>query len=546
MENSLSRVVDAMPGLVWTAFPDGAIDFVNQGWCAYTGLAPDECRDQGWEVAIHPEDLPALVERWRSVVASGESGEMKARMRRFDGMYRCFLMRANPLTDARGRLLKWCGVNTDIEDIMPGAARDASRWWPSSAGGAIVDGSPATATTAHLDDRADALTARLRRSEAHLAEAQRLSLTGSFGWKLASDEHFWSDETFRIFEYDVSTRITLRSILDRIHPADIHLVEQAIAQAAGPRDFDYECRLLMPGGTVKYIHVVARGARNPAGAIEYIGAVQDVTERRVSEQALNKIRSDLAHIARITSLGAVTASIAHEVNQPLSGIITNASTCLRMLAAEPPNVAGARETARRAIRDGNRAADVIARLRALFAKQETVTEAVDLNEAAREVIALLTNELRQSEVMVQANLAGDLPLVTGDRVQLHHVILNLLLNAKDAMNAVEDRPRRLLIHTERDGDDHVFLAVRDTGTGFDPRSAERLFHAFYSTKSGGMGIGLSVCRSIIESHRGRLTAAPNAGPGATFWFSIPCGPETRAKVLDWDMMTDAPRAIGQS
>jgi C4-dicarboxylate-specific signal transduction histidine kinase len=249
-----------------------------------------------------------------------------------------------------------------------------------------------------------------------------------------------------------------------------------------------------------------------------------VTQRRLSEDALGKARSDLAHVARVTSLGVLTAAIAHEVNQPLSGIITNASTCLRMLAANPPNVDGARETARRTIRDGNRASEVITRLRAMFGKKNTITESVDLNEAAREVIALSLNELQRNRVILQPELADDLPLVTGDRVQLQQVILNLLRNASDAMREIDDRPRELLIRTERDGADGVRLSVQDAGVGLEAQDADRLFEAFYTDKSDGMGIGLSVSRSIIESHRGRLWAMPNEGPGATFAFSIPRGP----------------------
>jgi signal transduction histidine kinase len=217
----------------------------------------------------------------------------------------------------------------------------------------------------------------------------------------------------------------------------------------------------------------------------------------------------------------LTASIAHEVNQPLSGIITNASTCLRMLAADPPNVDGARETARRTIRDGNRASDVITRLRALFSKQDAAAEAVDLNEAARKVIALSLSEIQRSRAILRQEFADGLPPVTGDRVQLQQVILNLLLNASDAMRDINDRPRLLVVRTEHDKNDHIRLSVQDAGTGFDPKGAAKLFDAFYTTKSGGMGIGLSVSRSIIESHRGRLWATPNDGAGATFAFSVP-------------------------
>jgi C4-dicarboxylate-specific signal transduction histidine kinase len=267
--------------------------------------------------------------------------------------------------------------------------------------------------------------------------------------------------------------------------------------------------------------MVAHATRDRDGRLEYIGAVQDVTQRQLSEEALSKARSELAHVARITSLGVLTASIAHEVNQPLSGIITNAGTCLRMLAADPPNVDGARETARRTIRDGNRASEVITRLRALYGRKDATIESVDLNEATREVLALSLSELQRNRILVQQELADGLPLVAGNRVQLQQVILNLLRNASDAMSAVDDRPRQLLIRTDGDEDDHVRLIVKDAGVGFAPQAADRLFESFYTTKNDGMGIGLSVSRSIIESHHGRLWATPNSGPGATFSFSIP-------------------------
>jgi signal transduction histidine kinase len=368
--------------------------------------------------------------------------------------------------------------------------------------------------------------AALKRSEAFLAEAQHLSSTGSFSWRVATDEITWSEQAYRIFEFDRRVPVTLKLIGSRVHPEDIPLLNEILDRARGDgSDLEYEHRLQMPDHSVKYLHIVAHGTRDQDGRLEYIGAIQDVTERRLSDEALSKVRSELARVARVTSLGALTASIAHEVNQPLSGIITNASTCLRMLAADPPNVDGARETARRTIRDGNRASDVITRLRALFGKKDTKTESVDLTEAAREVIALSLSELQRSRVILRAELAEDLPPVTGDRVQLQQVILNLLRNASDSMSGVDDRPRKLVIRTERDEDDRVRLTVQDTGVGFEPQAVGRLFEAFYTTKSGGMGIGLSVSRSIIESHRGRLWAAPNDGPGATFSFSIPRAPK---------------------
>ncbi len=357
----------------------------------------------------------------------------------------------------------------------------------------------------------------LKRSEAFLAEGQRLSRVGSFSWRLDTDEITFSEELYRIFEFDCDAAVMLEQIVGRVHPEDVPLLSEKI-------DLDYAIRLRMPDGRVKYLRTKSYGIRDRDGRLEHVGAIQDATEHRLSEEALAKVSSELAHVTRVSSLGVLTASIAHEINQPLSGIVTNASTCLRMLAADPPNVDGARETARRTIRDGNRASDVITRLRALCSKKETTIESLDLNEAIREVIALSLSELQRNRVILRTELADDLPLITGDRVQLQQVVLNLLRNASDAMSAVDDRPRHMVITTEREEGDRVRLTVQDAGVGLDPQAMDRLFEAFYTTKNDGMGMGLSVSRSIIERHHGRLWAAPNDGPGATFSFSIPCGP----------------------
>jgi signal transduction histidine kinase len=365
--------------------------------------------------------------------------------------------------------------------------------------------------------------AALKRSEAFLGEAQHLSRIGSFAWRMATNEINWSEQLYRIFEFDPQVTVTLELIGTRVHPEDLTLLQDMIERASSAAgDFQYEHRLLMPDRSVKYLHMIARGTRNEDGELEYIGAVQDVTSRRLSEEALGKARSELAHVARVMSLGALTASIAHEVNQPLSGIITNASTCVRMLDANPPNIDGARETMRRTIRDGHRASDVITRLRALFSRKDAATELVDLNEATREVIALALSDLQRNRVILKSELADELPIVEGDRVQLQQVMLNLLRNASDAMSRVDDRPRQLVIRTERDGDGSVRLSVQDAGVGFEPDSINKLFDSFYTTKGDGMGIGLSVSRSIIENHHGRLWAQLNDGPGATFLFSLPC------------------------
>jgi PAS domain S-box-containing protein len=363
-ERNLSLIINTMPVLAWSALPNGTVEFFNQRWLDYTGLSPEQAQGWGWTDAVHHDDLGQMSEYWQSIIVSGVPGEIEARLRRFDGDYRWFLFRADPMRGDAGAILKWYGTNTDIDD------------------------------------------------------------------------------------------------------------------------------------------------------------------RRRAEEALRNTQAELARMMRVMTIGQLTASIAHEVSQPLSGIITNASTCLRMLSSEPPNVDGARETVQRTIRDGKRATDVITRLRTLLSKKKIRIEQVDLNEAAREVIALLSDELQKNRVTVQQKLNDRLPPVKGDRVQLLQVILNLLRNASDAMITVNDRPRQLLIRTDADGN-HATVFVQDSGVGFDPEITDRLFESFFTTKQEGMGIGLSLSRSIVEAHSGRLWATRNEGPGATFAFSIPCdsGPQ---------------------
>jgi PAS domain S-box-containing protein len=362
-ELNLRQMTETIPEMLWSATPEGEIDYCNARLLDYTGFSPEEVMDNGWAKFLHPDDVDQTVRVWMSCIKTGAPYRVEVRnFHAADRTYRWCVASALPLLDREQRILKWHGTVVDMHD-----------------------------------------------------------------WKQTQEE-------------------------------------------------------------------------------------------------LRNTQAELAHMTRVMTMGELTASIAHEVNQPLSGIITNASTCLRMLNADPPNVEGARETARRTIRDGNRASDVITRLRALFDKKGCTTEPMDLNEAVQEVIALSLNRLERNQVVLRPELAGDLPFVTGDRVQLQQVILNLLQNASDAMSAVDDRPRQLLIRTESAEDDHVRLMVQDSGVGFDPQVVERLFEAFYTTKNGGMGIGLSVSRSIIEGHHGHLWAELNDGPGARFSFSIPRGP----------------------
>jgi len=312
-----------------------------------------------------------------------------------------------------------------------------------------------------------------------------------------------------------------------LHPDDVEQTARVwISCVTTGAPYRVEVRVFhRADGTYRWCVTNARPLLDQQGRIlKWHGTLVDMHDWKEAQEALRNTQAELAHMTRVMAMGELTAAIAHEINQPLSGIITNASTSLRMLAGDPPNVDGALETARRTIRDANRASDVITRLRGLYSKKEAAAESVDLNEATREVIALSLGVVQKDGVIPRTELAVDLPRVTGDRVQLQQVVLNLVRNALDAMSAVEGRPRELLIRTGRDEGDRVLLTVQDTGVGFQRESADRLFDPFYTTKTSGMGIGLSVSRSIIESHHGRLWAALNDGPGATFSFSIPCEP----------------------
>jgi PAS domain S-box-containing protein len=483
-ERDLRSIINTIPTAAWSTLPDGYCDFLNERWLSYAGLTAENGQGWGWGAAIHPGDLKELLEYWQSSLAAGTPVETEARMRRFDGAYRWFLFRANPLRDESGKIVKWYGVNIDIEERK----------------------------------RAEV---ELKRAYDSFADGQRLSQTGNFTADIAADEQIWSAELYRIFEFDPATKIRMQMVRDFIHPEDLPTFEAHFARSLGGSDFDLAYRIVTSSGKVKHVHSIGRLVdRVDDSRPLFIGAIQEVTDSKIAEEALNRARSELARVTRITAMSALTASIAHEVSQPLVGIVTNASTCLRMLDGDPPNIDGARETVRRTLRDGKRASDVITRLRALFSKKGLALEPLDLNEVTREVIALSLSDLQQNRVTLRLELADNLPLVTGDRVQLQQVILNLLRNASDAMASVEGRPRELLIRTEKDEEARALLSVKDVGVGFDPEAADKLFEAFHTTKKDGMGIGLSVSRSIIEAHHGRLWAVPNDGPGATFVFSI--------------------------
>jgi len=370
-----------------------------------------------------------------------------------------------------------------------------------------------------LETKVAERTAELQRSEAYLAEAQRLSHTGSFGWEVFSGKLYWSEETFRIFERDPAHQPTVDFVLQRTHPQDRAVVQQTIDRARQyRRALDFEHRLLTTDGQVKHVHIVGHPAFDEAGnLVEFVGSVMDVTERCRADQE----RQAIAHVNRITTMGQLTASIAHEVNQPLAGAVSSAHAALHWLEAQPPNLEETRQSLAAIIADGNRAAEILQRIRNLVKRAPSRNDQLDINELILEVIALARSEVQRSGVSLQTRLAPDLPLVEGDRVQLQQVMLNLILNAVEALTGVSEGSRDLLISSEDGGADGVRVAVQDSGPGLIPESVDRLFEAFYTTKPTGTGMGLAICRSIIEAHGGRLWATANEPRGAVFQFSLP-------------------------
>jgi PAS domain S-box-containing protein len=485
-QRRLEMLVNLIPAFIQVLRPDGSIMYANRASLDYWGVTAEETQQAEFRARIfHPEDVARLHEERRQALMRPVPFENEQRVLSKDGTYRWFLLRYNPLLDEQGRIERWYAIAIDIEERK----------------------------------RAEA---QLEQAYLRLNEAQRVSKTGSFVSDLLLDIHDFSNEAFCIFELDPATRITRQTVRDLVLLEDLPAFDAGLERSMQGAEFDLVFRIRTARGDVKYLHALAHVLRHVEGRPLFIGAIQDVTDSKLAEQALSNARTELAHVTRVMTLGALTASIAHEVNQPLAGIITNAATCLRQLSAAPPNIDGAVATTQRTLRDGNRAAEVIARLRALYSHKEPKYETVDLNDATREVLALSMNELRRGRVTLRTQLDAGLPVVKGDRVQLQQVLLNLILNAADAMRDVPDRARDLLIATAMESANEVRLSVRDSGVGIDPQRIDRIFDAFYTTKATGMGMGLSISRSIIQSHQGRLWAAANEGPGATFSFCIPC------------------------
>jgi PAS domain S-box-containing protein len=492
-EDRLRLVIDTIPTLVWGAGPEGNPDFLNQPALDYTGLTLDQAA-AGWPLAFHPDDKAGMLEKWHAIRESGMRGELEARLRRFDGEYRCFLHRAEPLHDELGNIVKWYGSSTDIEDrkVAEVALRDSEqrfRDYAETASDWLWETGP-DHTVIRISDHLNAVG---------IVPSRLLRMAR---WDIASDVET-DPEKWRLH----------RTVLDAHLPF---------------RDFVY-CAASGTGSAV-YFQTSGKPFFDAMGKfLGYRGVGTDVTatiRADHAEEALRKAQAELTHVSRVTMLGELTASISHEVNQPLAAVINAAAACLRWLDGDTPNLDEARRAADWIIKEGNRASEVIRRVRALAKKTDIGKVPLYINDAIKEVMALVQRELSSHGVLLRTELAPALPMIMGDRVQLQQVITNLVMNGVEAMQPITDRTRELTIRSQQDEKHRVLVTVTDTGVGISAENADRLFNAFFTTKSSGLGMGLSICRSIVEAHGGRLWTTANLPHGAAFHLALPVNPET--------------------
>ena len=494
LEAQLQATLNVIPAYTWYALPSGALTFVNERTANYLGLPKDHPLHFGidtgaeWDshtALLHPDDREEARTVWSTCLRTGTAGEFTFRVPSAEGKYRWFLTRAEPLRAIDGTLLYWIGVNLDIDDTK--RAEEA-----------------------------------LQRNQFYLAEGQRLAHTGS--WTFNADGfEFWSSELFRIYGLEPSGKPpTVEEYLALVHPEDRGFMRQGIAKMLDDHcAFDFTKRIVRPDGEIRHIRCVGVPVTQGETFHGFVGTGIDVTEQELLEQERERLRqleTELAHTNRVSMLGEMAASLAHEIKQPIAAAITSANSCIEWLAHEPPNLDRARAAAARIDKYGNRAAEIFDRIRSFYRKSPPHRELVDVNGILQEILTLLDSEATRSSVTVRTELAADLPEIMADRVQLQQVFMNLMLNAIEAMK--DSGGGELMVKSQMH-DSQLLFSVSDTGVGLPMEKMDQIFSAFFTTKPQGSGMGLAISRSIVESHGGRLWASANSGGGATFHFTLP-------------------------
>jgi PAS domain S-box-containing protein len=526
-EDQLRIIIDTIPTPAWSSLPDGSVEFLSQRWLDYTGLSKEEARGWEWKVVIHAEDAAQLIDKWDAAVASGERFEAEARFRRADGKYRWCLCRAVPLRDDLGNIVRWYGTNTDIDDLkgaealLGGEKRLLEMIAKGDSLALILDAlcrlveelsSGSLSSILLLDPNGN----RLRHGAApSLPQSYTEAIDGGVIGPSVGSCGTAAYRKKPVIVSDIATDALWIDYRD-------------LALAHGLRACWSTPILSSDGRVLGTFAIYFREPLSPTpqhqNIVEQITHLASIAiERKQAEDALHKAQAELAHVTRVMTMGELVASIAHEVNQPLGAIVTNGHACVRLLSRETPDLDKSREVVERMIKDGMRASEVIKRIRDLLHKTPAERAPLNINETIQEVIALISSDVLRSKIELKAELAADLPPVVGDRIQLQQVILNLILNAKDAMSAVKTLPRELLITSRKSNSGEVAVAVRDSGAGLDPKNLDRIFDPFFTTKPEGMGLGLSISRTIIEVHGGTLWAIPNGDKGATIQFTLPSG-----------------------